>query len=162
MIGCHLSETEKALYSSTVCTIIFSTGEALPLSVYGESSSSPSPPYSFTFCNFVSRHNTSSFPSSLPLSLPPFPPLFILPPSPPLFPHSLFPSLPSLTLSSPPFLTSLSPDQWNQDYILFLLDTIEQPPSSDKQDRLPDAFMNVVLAYNQHFQGNKVWVWLVI
>ncbi|KAL5517361.1 hypothetical protein EMCRGX_G002898 [Ephydatia muelleri] len=72
-----ISETEKALYSSTVCTIIFSTGEAVPMSLY---------------------------------------------------------------------------DQWNQDYILFLLDTIEQPPSSDRQELLPDAFMNVVLAYNQHFQ----------
>ena len=30
------SETEKALYSSTVCTIVFSTGEAVPLSVYGK------------------------------------------------------------------------------------------------------------------------------
>lgn len=38
------------------------------------------------------------------------------------------------------------------DYVLFLLDTIEQPPPSDKHEALPDAFMNIILAFNQHFQ----------
>jgi hypothetical protein len=75
-INNHLTEVEKTLYSSTVCTMIFSTGEAVPLPVY---------------------------------------------------------------------------DQWSEDYISFLMDTIESPPEEDTDDLLPDAFLNVLLAFNQHF-----------
>ena len=37
------------------------------------------------------------------------------------------------------------------DYIMFLLDSIESPPSDDYEEQLPDAFLNMVLAFNQHF-----------
>ena len=59
-------------------------------------------------------------------------------------------------MSSTAISTPLSsPDQWNKDYILFLLDSIELPPPSDRQEVLPDAFMNVILSFNQHFQGTS-------
>ena len=32
----HCPDIQKTLYSSTVCTMIYSTAEAVPLSVYGE------------------------------------------------------------------------------------------------------------------------------
>lgn len=37
------------------------------------------------------------------------------------------------------------------EYIKFLLDTIETPPPDDVEEQLPDAFLNMVLAFNQHF-----------
>lgn len=36
-------------------------------------------------------------------------------------------------------------------YVLFLLDTIENPPPDDLEEQLPDAFLNMVLSFNQHF-----------
>ena len=33
---CHCPDIQKTLYSSTVCTMIYSTAEAVPLPVYGE------------------------------------------------------------------------------------------------------------------------------
>ena len=45
------------------------------------------------------------------------------------------------------------PDQWNEEYISFLLDTIESPPEQDTDEQLPDAFLNVLLSFNQHFSG---------
>ena len=36
-------------------------------------------------------------------------------------------------------------------YVMFLLDSIENPPSEDYEDQVPDAFLNMVLAFNQHF-----------
>ena len=35
--------------------------------------------------------------------------------------------------------------------MIFLLDTIESPPEEDDEEQLPDAFLNMVLAFNQHF-----------
>ena len=45
------------------------------------------------------------------------------------------------------------PDQWNNEFIHFLLDTIESPPDTDTEDAIPDAFVNVLLSFNQHFEG---------
>lgn len=42
-------------------------------------------------------------------------------------------------------------DQWDVDYVLFLLDTIEAPPPQDLEEELPDSFVNMILAFNQHF-----------
>ena len=36
----------------------------------------------------------------------------------------------------------------------FLLETVEEPPAEDdEEDALPDAFINMILSFNQHFQG---------
>lgn len=48
-------------------------------------------------------------------------------------------------------MVSMTPDQWDVDYVLFLMDTIEDPPPEDVEEQLPDAFLNMVLAFNQHF-----------
>ena len=62
-------------------------------------------------------------------------------------------SSPSLThcfhSSLPPSLT----DQWTVDYVLFLMDAVEAPPPEDKEEQVADAFLNVILSYNQHFKG---------
>ena len=58
-------------------------------------------------------------------------------------------SPPSLTPSLPPSLT----DQWTVDYVLFLMDTVEAPPEEDEEEQVADAFLNVILSYNQHFKG---------
>ncbi len=42
-------------------------------------------------------------------------------------------------------------DQWDVNYVMFLLDAIEEPPAHDHEEQLPDAFLNMVLAFNQHF-----------
>ena len=33
------------------------------------------------------------------------------------------------------------------------MDTIENPPAEDGDEQLPDAFLNVILSFNQHFTG---------
>ena len=33
------------------------------------------------------------------------------------------------------------------------MDTIEAPPDEDTEDQIPDAFLNVILSFNQHFTG---------
>lgn len=43
-------------------------------------------------------------------------------------------------------------DQWSAEFIKFLLDNIEDPPESDLDDELPDAFLNMILSFNQHFE----------
>lgn len=35
------------------------------------------------------------------------------------------------------------------------MDTIESPPEEDTHDQIPDAFLNVILSFNQHFTGEK-------
>ena len=47
----------------------------------------------------------------------------------------------------------LPSDQWSEEYVLFLLDTIESPPEEDEDDQVPDGILNVILSFNQHFQG---------
>ena len=42
-------------------------------------------------------------------------------------------------------------DQWDEDYVLFLMEKIEDPPGEDIEDQLPDSFVNMLLAFNQHF-----------
>ena len=49
-------------------------------------------------------------------------------------------------------------DQWSEDYVLFLLETIENPLLEDEEERVPDAFLNMILAFNQHFPGVCVCV----
>ena len=44
-------------------------------------------------------------------------------------------------------------DQWDEEYVLFLLDCIESPPEEDEEEQVPDAFLNMILSFNQHFKG---------
>ena len=44
-------------------------------------------------------------------------------------------------------------DQWNNEFVHFLLDNIENPPDSDIEDEIPDVFVNTLLSFNQHFEG---------
>ncbi|XP_003384974.1 PREDICTED: NCK-interacting protein with SH3 domain-like [Amphimedon queenslandica] len=76
-IQINTNETQKVLFSSIVCTMMFSTAEDVPLPVY---------------------------------------------------------------------------DQWSAEFVKFLLDNIEDPPESDVNDELPDAFLNMILSFNQHFE----------
>ena len=63
----------------------------------------------------------------------------------------------TLRLLSLPSSLSLSPlDQWNVDFVKFLLDNIEDPPDSDTEDELPDVFLNVILSFNQHFECKQI------
>ena len=48
-------------------------------------------------------------------------------------------------------------DQWSTDFITEVLEMIEDPPSCDTDDQVPDALVNVVLSFNQHFTGQ----WMV-
>ena len=43
--------------------------------------------------------------------------------------------------------------QFNEDFVEFVLNTIEDPPDSDKEDQVADSFIAVLLAYNKHFKG---------
>ena len=43
-------------------------------------------------------------------------------------------------------------DQWSEEYVLFLLDTVESPPEEDVEEQISDAFVNIILSFNQHFQ----------
>lgn len=52
-------------------------------------------------------------------------------------------------------------DQWNVDFITELLDLVEEPPDVDTEDQVPDSIVNVILSFNQHFQGTYVPVRLV-
>ena len=36
---------------------------------------------------------------------------------------------------------------------MFLLDCIERPPEEDEEEQVPDAFLNMILSFNQHFKG---------
>ena len=48
-------------------------------------------------------------------------------------------------------------DQWSTDFITEVFEMIEDPPSGDTDDQVPDALVNVVLSFNQHFTGQ----WMV-
>ena len=39
------------------------------------------------------------------------------------------------------------------------MDTIESPPEEDEEDQIPDTFLNVILSFNQHFQGEQPYSW---
>ncbi|XP_072176871.1 NCK-interacting protein with SH3 domain-like [Diadema setosum] len=43
-------------------------------------------------------------------------------------------------------------DQLHADFIGFLLDNIDQPPSADEMEQVPDLFVNLILAFNLHFR----------
>jgi len=45
-------------------------------------------------------------------------------------------------------------DQFSVEYITFLLDTIEASASDDSQEELADSFLNLLLSFNQHFEGS--------
>ena len=49
----------------------------------------------------------------------------------------------------------LSVDQWSEEYVLFLLDCIENPPEEDEEEQVADAFLNMILSFNQHFKGTE-------
>ena len=49
-------------------------------------------------------------------------------------------------------------DQWDEEYVLFLLDCIESPSEEDVEEQVPDAFLNMILSFNQHFTGRGVFV----
>ena len=54
------------------------------------------------------------------------------------------------------FLSFLPPsllDQWSDEYVRFLLETVEDPPMEDEEEQIPDAFLNMILSFNQHFPG---------
>lgn len=50
-------------------------------------------------------------------------------------------------------------DQWNVDFITELLDLVEEPPEVDTEDQVPDSIVNVILSFNQHFQGACIPPW---
>ena len=39
--------------------------------------------------------------------------------------------------------------------MLFLLDCIENPPEEDEEEQVADAFLNMILSFNQHFKGTE-------
>ena len=43
--------------------------------------------------------------------------------------------------------------QFNEAFVHYLLDTIEEPPDNDDEDQVPDAFLAILLAFNQHFKA---------
>lgn len=45
-------------------------------------------------------------------------------------------------------------DQLGTDFMLFLLNIMHSPPDTDVEERLPDLFLNVILAYNLQFSYN--------
>ena len=47
-----------------------------------------------------------------------------------------------------------SADQWDLGYIKFLFNNIEEAPSSDHMEEIPDSFLTLLLSYNQHFSGD--------
>ena len=51
-------------------------------------------------------------------------------------------------------------DQWNVDFIAELLDLVEEPPEVDTEDQVPDSIVNVILSFNQHFQGMYICTYL--
>ena len=38
------------------------------------------------------------------------------------------------------------------------MDTIESPLREDEEEQIPDAFLNVILSFNQHFTGEDMTV----
>lgn len=44
-------------------------------------------------------------------------------------------------------------DQWNDKFIDFLMETIENPPDVDEEDQIADSFTHLLLAFNVHFKG---------
>ena len=49
-------------------------------------------------------------------------------------------------------------DQWNLQFVHFLLDNIEEPPHTDTDDEIPDIFINMLLSFNQHFECEDGWM----
>ena len=63
-------------------------------------------------------------------------------------------SVPALHNFPSPALTLNPPEHLNEDFITFLLNSIESPPStgSDSGDQIPDTFLKLILAFNLHFE----------
>jgi len=47
-------------------------------------------------------------------------------------------------------------DQFSVEYVTFLLDTIEASASDDSQEEVADSFLNLLLSFNQHFEGSQL------
>lgn len=45
--------------------------------------------------------------------------------------------------------------QFNEAFVNFVLDAIEQPPEEDEQDQVADALVGVLLAFNQHLKSPR-------
>ena len=47
-------------------------------------------------------------------------------------------------------------ETWNTEFVLFLLDMVENPLEEDDEERLLDCALGVVLAFNYHFPGTSL------
>ena len=46
--------------------------------------------------------------------------------------------------------------QFNDDFVDFVLNTIEEPPDNDIDDQVSDTLIGMLLSFNQHFKGKKL------
>ncbi|XP_012282420.1 NCK-interacting protein with SH3 domain [Orussus abietinus] len=46
-------------------------------------------------------------------------------------------------------------EQLGTDFVVFLLDLIENPPDTDLEDQIPDLFLNLILSYNLQFTNSE-------
>jgi len=46
-------------------------------------------------------------------------------------------------------------DQFDVEYVTFLLDTIESSAADDSMEDVADGFLNLLLSFNQHFSGRQ-------
>ena len=44
-------------------------------------------------------------------------------------------------------------NQFNDDFVEFVLNTIEDPPDTDVDDQVSDTLIGMLLSFNQHFKG---------
>jgi len=49
-------------------------------------------------------------------------------------------------------------DQFSVEYVTFLLDTIEASASDSSKEEVADSFLNLLLSFNQHFEGTIVFL----
>jgi len=45
--------------------------------------------------------------------------------------------------------------QFNDDFVDFVLNTIEDPPDNDIDDQVSDTLIGMLLSFNQHFKGSE-------
>lgn len=46
-------------------------------------------------------------------------------------------------------------DQFDMQYVTFLLDTIESSAADSSMEDIADGFLNLLLSFNQHFGGKQ-------
>ena len=49
-------------------------------------------------------------------------------------------------------------DQFDMQYITFLLDTIESSAADGSMEDIADGFLNLLLSFNQHFGGKQLLI----